>query len=83
MIELWNNLASRKVVLRARSACLVRCKFFFVESLTSESKLIGFNDSIFLLNSFKSKPIKFKISIALPSPFLISPKIRCSVPIKS
>ena len=54
IIEVWKSFASKKVVFRARSACLVKCRFFFVDSFTSLSKLIGLSDSIFLLNSFKS-----------------------------
>ena len=79
---LWNNFASRKVVFKALSACLVRWRFFFSLSPIDELSIIaGFKISIFFLNSSKLTSIEFNIEIAFPPPSLNIPSKRCSVPI--
>jgi hypothetical protein len=80
---LWNSLASKNVVFKARSACLVRCRFFFWFEATEIFGLAGLNISTLRLRWFKSTSNAFKIFIALPSPSRKSPSIKCSVPIKS
>ena len=80
--SLWNNFASRKVVLRALSACLVRCKFCLLLKFSWSSITAGFRISTFFLKSSKSISIDFRIEIAFPPPSLIIPSIKCSVPIK-
>ena len=80
-IALFNDLASKTVILITFSACLVNgselilAMFFPVLSFTAIS--------ISFLNSYKSIFKDLRIRTAVFSPSLISPKTRCSVPIKS
>ena len=78
--SLWNNLASKKVVLSALSAWRVKWRFFFEFSIDDESIMAGFSISTFFRRLSRSTSIEFKIEIALPPPSLSIPSIKCSVP---
>ena len=80
---LWKSLASRKVVFKALSACLVKCRFFLSLLLDSVCGFAGLNISTFLRKWFKSISKVFKIETALPFPSRSNPNIKCSVPINS
>ena len=82
MASLWYNFASKKVVFSAFSACLVKWRLFFLFP-SSILEAAGFNISSFFLIKFKSISSVSNISIAFPSPFLINPSSKCSVPMKS
>ena len=80
---LWNNFASKKVVLRALSACLVKWRFLLVFSTLSLFNKAGFRISTFFLRLSKSMSIALRIVIAFPPPSRNIPRTKCSVPIWS
>ena len=83
MVLLWNSLASKKVVLSARSAWRVRRKFFLSWTWATPSGLAGVSISTFRFKWSRSTSSWSRMEIAFPLPSLKIPKSRCSVPMKS